>query len=262
MQKYLKYISLVFFIVTTVVLIPLKQTLLGWLLLGVTVVLLLLCEKHFKQDMLVIVTSLGLLGITPINTDISFLHIFQMGTTLFLAIALPFIITRFYFKEKTIQYPFHHGKRWYKREIFSIFVIAMSAYLLLPFYLNNTGAYHNWTVKPGVLHLITLFLTTNGLGTWDEFFFVSTVLAILKKHFTFSLSNASQAVIFTSFLFELGFRGWAPCMLYPFALTQGYIFNKTHSLLYVITIHLTLDLILYLALIHAYYPQWVRIFIT
>jgi membrane protease YdiL (CAAX protease family) len=84
----------------------------------------------------------------------------------------------------------------------------------------------------------------------------------MGKGCQFKYANAAQAVIFTLFLFELGFRGWAPFAIFPFALSQGYIFNKTHSLLYVITIHLIIDLVLYLALIHAHYPQWLPIFLT
>jgi hypothetical protein len=262
MQTYLKPAALILLIISAIVLIPLEKHIFGWSLLLITGITLLFCDFHFRRDMALVLLSLGLLGVTRINTDISYVHIFQMGSTLFIAVALPFLITRYLYKEKTIIYPFHHGRKWYKKEIFYILLTASIAYLLLPFYLQNTGAYHNWTVKPGTANLITLFLGTNGLGTWDEFFFVSTVLAIFKKYFPFKIANAAQAVLFTSFLFELGFRGWAPFALYPFALTQGFIFNKTHSLLYVITIHLTLDLILYLALIHAYFPQWLPFFFT
>lgn len=262
MQTYQKSASLICIILASVVLIPFEMKIPGFMLLLVSALLLLFCEEHFRRDMILVVLSLALLGITQINTDIRYIHVFQMSFTLLLAVALPFFVTRKLYREKTISYPFHHGRRWYKKEIIYIIVTASIAYFLLPFYLANTGVYHNWTVKLGTANLITLFIGTNGLGTWDEFFFVSTVLAIFKKHFSFSIANAAQAVIFTSFLFELGFRGWAPFLLYPFALTQGYIFNKTHSLLYVLTIHLTLDLVLYLALIHAYYPYLLKIFIT
>lgn len=262
MHLYFKHAALTLLLIAAIVLIPLEQQILGWILLVITALVLLFCEKHFRRDMALVVLSLGLLGITKINTDISYLHIFQMGTTLFIAVVLPFLVTHNLYKEKTITYPFHHGRKWYKKEIFYILVTASIAYLLLPFYLQNTGAYHNWTVRFGTANLTTLFLGTNGLGIWDEVFFVSTVLAIFKKYFPFVIANAAQAVIFTSFLFALGFRSWAPLVLYPFALTQGYIFNKTHSLLYVITIHLTLDLVLYLTLIHAYYPQWLPFFFT
>ena len=46
-----------------------------------------------------------------------------------------------------------------------------------------------------------------------------------------------------------------------FALTQGYIFKKTESLLYVITIHLTLDLVLFLALLNVHTPTLADIFL-
>ncbi|MEK7571865.1 MAG: CPBP family intramembrane glutamic endopeptidase [Patescibacteria group bacterium] len=257
-----RYIVLLLLAVNAIVLIALQMKSLGWILLGTTTILLLFTEKHFRRDMLLVVGALGILGLTEINTDISLLHILQMGTPLLLAIILPFIITRYMFKENTIRFPFHHGRKWYRKEIMYIFITAAIAYLILPFYLRNTGAYLNWTVEPGADNLFMLFLGTNGLGTWDEFFFVSTVLAILRKHFSFWMANAAQAVLFTSFLFELGFIGWAPFAIYPFALAQGYIFRKTDSLLYVITIHLTLDLILYLALINAHHPGWLQIFIT
>jgi hypothetical protein len=46
-----------------------------------------------------------------------------------------------------------------------------------------------------------------------------------------------QAVLFTSFLFKLGFTGWGPVMIFIFAIIQGVVFRKTDSLFYVITIH-------------------------
>jgi membrane protease YdiL (CAAX protease family) len=262
MQKRAHYITLISLAISVIILIPLEQKVFGWTLLGITGLSLLFCEKPFRKDMILAVLSFGLLGITPINTSISYGHILHMGTILTLAVLIPYLTVRCVYKQKTIRFPFHHGRRWYKSEIMYIVVTATIMYLLLPFYLKNTGSYHNWTVTPGAINLFTLFVVTNGLGIWDELFFVSTVLAIFKKHFSFTVANAAQAVFFTAFLFELGFRGWAPFVLYPFALSQGYIFKKTDSLLYVITIHLTLDLVLYLALIHAYYPEWLKIFIT
>lgn len=262
MQRYIKLISLILILVTAVVLIPLQMKFLGWVFWIITIIVLSFAERNYKRDMLLVVVSLGLLGITKINTDISFVHIFQMGTTLFLAAAIPFFVIRRIYKEKTIKYPIHNGRGWYKREILYILVTVVVAYFVLPFYLKNTGAYQNWTVLPEFSNLFTLFLGMNALGIWDELFFVSTLLAIFRKYFSFKVANAAQAVCFTAFLFELGFRGWAPFVLYPFALVQGYIFKKTDSLLYVLTIHLVVDLVLYLALIDAHYPEWIMIFIT
>jgi membrane protease YdiL (CAAX protease family) len=175
---------------------------------------------------------------------------------------VPYILSRYIYKDNVISFHFLNGRRWYRAEIMYIFVTAAVAYLLLPFYFANTGAYHNWTVLPGTVNLIRLFLGTQLLGLWDELFFVNTALTLLRQHIQFWWANLIQAAFWTAFLYQLGFRSWAPLLIYPFALLQGYIFRRTGSLLYIITIHLTLDLVLFLVLVHAYYPSWLPIFIT
>ncbi len=183
-----------------------------------------------------------------------------MGFALGLAIAIPYVVSKYIYKDGVITFKFHHGRRWYRTEIAYVFLTAIIAYFLLPFLLKDTESYKNWTVDTATQDLIRLFIGTNVLGIWDELFFVSTILGILRRYFNFALANLSQAVLFTSFLYELGFRGWAFIVIFIFALIQGYIFKKTESLFYVITIHLTLDLILYLVLIHLHHPEWLRIF--
>lgn len=49
-------------------------------------------------------------------------------------------------------------------------------------------------------------------------------------------ANVLQAVLFTSFPFELGFQAWGPVMIHAFALVQGYIFQLTRSLTYVVCV--------------------------
>lgn len=185
-----------------------------------------------------------------------------MATALAVAVGLPYVVTKYIYKDTVISYQWHHGRTWKNAEISYILITAIIAYLVLPFYFASTGAYQNWSVETGWYNLTKLFIGTNALGIWDELFFIATVLALLKRHMPFWYANTIQAVLFTSFLFELGFTGWAPLLIYPFALLQGLIYKKTESLLYVITIHLTLDFILYLALINAHHPTWIPIFIT
>lgn len=261
-NNFAKYLTPAMFAVTAIVLIAMHNRVVGYSLLAITCVVLLLASKSVQKHFYLIAISLAILGLVPINTDISLSHMFEMGFALSLAIAIPLFVTRRVYKEKTIRFPWHHGRGWYKHEILYIFITALAAYLILPFYFANTGAYLNWPGELGAWNLTKLFIGTNALGIWDELFFIATVLALLKRHLPFAYANIIQAVLFTSFLFELGFTGWAPFLIYPFALLQGLIFKKTESLLYVITIHLTLDLILYLALINAHHPNLIPIFIT
>jgi membrane protease YdiL (CAAX protease family) len=241
-------------------LIALHQTW-GWAFLAIACATLPLCTQQFRKDVVLLCVSLGLLGITRIDTDVSPAHMVAMGTTLLLAVAIPYAVSRWIYRDYLVRFPLHHGRRWVRTEILYILMTVAVAYFLLPFYLRTSGAYLNWTVEPGWAFLTRLFIGTNGLGIWDELFFISTVLGILRRFFPFVWANIAQSILFTSFLYELGFTGWGPLMIFPFALLQGEVFRRTESLLYVITIHLSLDLVLYAALIHARHPEWMPIFV-
>lgn len=255
-------LNIVLLCMTAVLLIGLQLKPWSWLLLVLAIIQLLMCRKEFRKNIFLIYISIAILGFTPITTDISYGHILEMGTALLAALFIPYLVSRYVYKDHLVRFKFHHGRNWYKKEVFYILFTAGICYFLLPFYLKNTGAYLNWTVEPGFWNIFVFFLGTNALGIWDELFFVSTVLGILRRFMSFFWANVVQAILFTSFLYELGFTGWGFIMIYVFAILQGYIFRKTESLFYVITIHLTLDLILFLALIAAHHPTWIGFFIT
>jgi len=258
-----EYISLILLCFTGVLLIALQLKPWGWLIYLAGLASLLLTDRQFAKHLLLIYLALALLGITPITTDISWGHILAMGATLALAAALPFAISRYVYKENDlITFKFRTQRNWFHTEIFYIIATAILSYFLLPFYLRNTGAYLNWSVEPGASNILRLFAGTNGLGIWDELFFVNTVFGILRRYLVFGWANVIQGILFTSFLFELGFTGWGYIMIFLFALSQGYIFKRTESLLYIITVHLVLDFVLFLALIHSHHPNWLPIFIT
>ncbi|MBL4644755.1 MAG: CPBP family intramembrane metalloprotease [Candidatus Pacebacteria bacterium] len=254
-------ISLLFLAGSSVVLIALQEKPLGWMLFAVGLTSLYFARENFAKHLFLIYLSLGLLGLTQITTDISYIHMTTMAMTLGLAVLIPYIVSKYLYKDAVVQFRFHHGRKWYRKEFVYIGVTAILAYFIIPFYLSNTAAYLNWVVDPGVSNIIRLFIGTNALGIWDELFFISVVLGILRVYLPFAWANLLQAILFTSFLYELGFTGWGFIMIFIFALIQGYIFKSTDSLFYVITIHLTLDFILFLALIHAYHPAWIPIFI-
>ena len=92
MNKAINYILLM---LTAVTLIGLQLKVIGWLLFIIGIILLFFSGKQFRKDILLIYFSVGLLGITPISTDISFIHILQMGSLLFLAVAIPYLVSRF-----------------------------------------------------------------------------------------------------------------------------------------------------------------------
>ena len=61
----------------------------------------------------------------------------------------------------------------------------------------------------------------NAVGLWDELFFICTCYVLFLRHFRTPVANVLQAMIFVSFLWELGYQAWGPFLTIPFALIQG-----------------------------------------
>jgi membrane protease YdiL (CAAX protease family) len=262
LMRRFEYLNVLLLCVSTIILIGLQIKLAGFVLLALGLLSLWLCSNDYRKNVMLIYLCIALLGITPINTSTDLRHIILMGVPLFLTVFVPYWVTKRLYKNNAVRFPFHHGRQWYRSEILYVLISAGLAYLLLPFMLRDTGSYHNWEIEPGAWNLAVSYIGLNVVGIWDELFFVSTVLGILRRFLPFWVANLAQAVIFTSFLYTLGFQGWSFVPVYLFALSQGYIFKKTDSLLYVLTIHLTIDLVLHLTLVHLHNPAWLPIFIT
>lgn len=261
MQRFYEYASLWLTCLTAIVLIGFQVKPFGWILLALAIMALTRCRPAFTKHVILLHISLAILGIAPIETDIRTVPALTMAALLTSAILVPFLVSKYVYKEKLISFPWRGKRKWRKREITYIVLAGVVAFFILPIYLRSNGVYFNWPNVKTTEDIIRLFIGTNALGIWDELFFICTALAILRKHFPFWQANLAQAVLFTSFLYELGFTGWFFIVIFIFALLQGYIFSKTESLLYIVTIHLTIDFILFLALINVYNPNWVPIFL-
>jgi len=125
---------------------------------------------------------------------------------------------------------------------------------ILPFYFITSGVYRNWPVVDSPDLIARLFIGVGAVGIWDELFFICTVFVLLRRHFPAAAANVLQAVVFVSFLWELGYRAWGPALTIPFALLQALIFLKTRSLGYVVTVHLLFDAVVFAVLVHAHNP--------
>lgn len=262
MQRLYEYGALLLTCAAAITLVGLQLEPLGWTLLALATMVLPGCRPGFAKNVLLVNISLGILGLAPIETDIHAVPALTMATVLTGALMLPYLVSRYIYKDRLIRFTFRGNRPWRKKEVAYIGLAAVLSYLILPYYLKSTGAYLNWPAVESAGEIFKLFIGTNALGIWDELFFICVTLGILRRYFSFWQANLAQAILFTSFLYELGFTAWAFIPIYIFALLQGYIFSKTESLLYVITIHLTVDLFLFLALLNAHNPALVPIFIT
>lgn len=261
-RSLLRFVEIFLILLSGVSLIGLQIKPEGWIILATSFLILPFTDRGFAKDFLLVNISLIFLGILDINTNISYPHMIKSGILISLAVAVPYIISRYIYKDDKIRFSFGTAKNWSKTHYGYIVLAAIVSYFLIPFYLSSTGAYLNWPSQIDTSSIIRLFMGTNGLGIWDELFFIIIALGIFRHYMKFIWANIAQAILWTSFLYELGFTGWGPIFIFFFALLQGYIFQKTHSLLYTLAIHLTLDFVLFLAIINAHHPAMFNIFIS
>jgi hypothetical protein len=265
MQKhaYQSFVSILFLVSTGVLLIGLQEKPLGWVSFGLGVVSLLLLERKQAKELLLPYLLLAILGITSIDTELSNAHMARMGGSLIAAIVVPAALDRKWLGSASlVRFPWRMGRSWNAREWGYIALTIVLAYFLLPYYLRETGAYLNWGVDASAESVVRLFVGTNVVGLWDELAFIIITLSVLRRFLPFVWANLAQAILFTSFLHELGFTNWGLFFIFPFALVQGLIFKIKESLAYVVTIHLSLDFVLFLAIINAHHPDWCALFVT
>jgi membrane protease YdiL (CAAX protease family) len=178
------------------------------------------------------------------------------------AVVVPYLISRFVFRDRAISFPWRTGKRWGRLHWGWLIAVLALGWLILPFYFITSGVYQNWPVVDSPELIARLFVGVGAVGIWDELFFICTVFALLRRHFPNALANVLQAIVFVSFLWELGYREWGPMLTIPFALLQGFIFLRTHSLAYVVTVHLLFDAVVFAVLVHAHNPGLLPVFLV
>lgn len=235
---------------------------LGYLPLILGVGLAWAVERALARDLTLIALSQVILSTISLKADLSDGGILRFAVVLSAAVLVPWGISRFVFKQRVIRFPVGTGKRWSRTQWVYLGVVIVLAYLILPVYFIGSGAYQNWPDVSGPEPIARLFIGVNAVGIWDELFFVCTVFALLRQHFPMWLANALQATVFVAFLWELGYREWGPVLTIPFALVQAWIFARTKSLPYVITVHLLFDAVVFAILVHAHNPDLFDIFIT
>jgi hypothetical protein len=243
------------------VLFVLQEKIAGFGLLALALLLAAWIDAAVLRDLALIAVGLTAMSLVPVTTDISTEHMLVMGLGMVLAVGIPYVVSRFVFGDGAVRFPVLTGKPWTRAEKWYLPAVVVMGYAVLPVYMVNTGVYRNWPAVSDPEGVARLFLGTNVLGIWDELFFICTVFALLRRHLPLAQANVLQAVLFTAFLWELGFRAWAPFFIFPFALLQALIFTRTKSLSYIVSVHLLFDFILFLVLIHAHNRAWINIFI-
>ncbi|MFT4219431.1 MAG: CPBP family intramembrane metalloprotease [Microbacterium sp.] len=200
--------------------------------------------------------ALGLLIVSgiPLKAELDNLAMLRFALALGGAVVAPYVVSRFVFRDRATGFPWRGGGRWSAFQWTWLVVVLVLGWLVLPFYFITSGVYQNWPVVDTPELIARLFVGVGAVGIWDELFFICTCFALLRRHFPDWQANLLQAVVFVSFLWELGYQAWGPLLTIPFALLQGLIFMRTRSLAYVVTVHLLFDAVVFAVLVHAHNP--------
>lgn len=206
------------------------------------------------RDLSLITLGLLIVSVIDLKAELDNLAFLRFTLALGGAVVVPYAVSRFVYRDHAIRFPWRGGGRWTAFQWTWLVAVVALGWLILPFYFITSGVYMNWPVVDTPELIARLFVGVGAVGIWDELFFICTVFALLRRHFPDWQANILQAIVFVSFLWELGYQAWGPLLTIPFALLQAYIFKRTRSLAYVVTVHLLFDAVVFLVLVHAHNP--------
>jgi len=218
-------------------------------------------DRALGRDLSLVAAGIAIVSTTSVAADLRWERFFTLGAVLTAAVAVPLALDRWWLGRRAITYPWRTGRPWTRVQWSYVVAVPVLGWAVLPAYFIHSGAYRNWPPVEAPSELARFLVGVNFVGLWDELFFICTCFALLRRHFGPWTANVLQAAVFVSFLWELGYRSWGPVLTIPFTLLQGWIFNRTRNLTYVVVVHLLFDVIVFLAIVHAHNPQTLRIFV-
>lgn len=234
----------------------------GYAMLAAGLLVAATVDRYLLRHLAVVTASMVVISTVSLKADLSDAGVVRFAVVLSAALLIPALALRFVFREDVLRFPWRTGRRWSGFEYTYLVVVLLIGYLLLPVYFIGSGSYRNWPAVTDADEIARLFVGVNAVGLWDELFFICILFALLRRHFPMWQANVLQAIVFVSFLWELGYQSWAPLFTVPFALLQGFIFQRTRSLTYVVTVHLSFDALIFMILVHAHTPRWFDVFLT
>ncbi|CAI9393082.1 hypothetical protein MICABA_02327 [Microbacterium sp. T2.11-28] len=235
---------------------------LGWLLLAAGLGVAVALERgrvtasgpSLTRDLSLIAVGLLIVSSVPLKAELDNAAMIRFTLALGGAVVVPYVLSRWVYRDHAIRFPWRGGGRWRPWQWAWLAAVLLLGWLILPFYFITSGVYLNWPVVDTPDLIARLFVGVGAVGIWDELFFICTCFVLLRRHFADATANVLQAIVFVSFLWELGYRAWGPVLTIPFALLQAIIFLRTKSLGYVVTVHLLFDAVVFAVLVHAHNP--------
>ena len=213
-----------------------------------------------RRRFLALGASVAILSAAPIHTGLEPLHFLSLGLPFAAAIALPAWLLR-HDRDDAGEPVITYALRPRALDRVDLLYTALSiplawAGVQLYFRVLAPEVPFHWPLppEPNSGSLLRLFVGINGVGIWDELFFVNVGYAVLRSLYPARWANPLQSVLYTTVLFDMAFRGAGWPLVTVFALTQGAMYERSRALLWVLVAHLVVDYFLFQAIVEAYYP--------
>ncbi len=198
---------------------------------------------------------LGVLALAPIDTDLSWGHIAILASAFAAVLVIPWWLLR---GRGIVEYRLF-PRRLDRLDLFYTLLSVPLAWLAFRLYFGplSPEAPFNWQLpaSPDTLEIFKLFMGINGVGVWDELFFINTCYAIVRALFPARIAVPAQSVIYVAVLWDMAFSGWGPLLVLVLALTQGAMYERSRVLLWVLIVHLVVDYFLFQGIVGAHYPE-------
>ncbi|MDX2006360.1 MAG: hypothetical protein SFU83_13870 [Meiothermus sp.] len=239
-------------------------------------------DPSIQRKMAVLLGCVALLAWSPIETSTADIKFVTLGLPFLAVIVLPWLILRRTDPGTIVYQWWPRHANWLERKrgpsgrngwvvnwgvaralgleigyVLLSIPLAWAAFRLY-FGVLSPEVPFNWSLPetPQSDPLLRLFVGINAVGIWDELFFVNTCFAVLRTIFPFWTANLAQSVVYTAVLYDMAFTGWGPLFVFGLALTQGIMFERAKTLIYVIVVHLIVDYFLFQEIVDAYYPDF------
>ncbi len=238
-------------------LVTLEQYVFGTIALLVCIVCTALTgEADFQRRFAVLILCTALLTLAPIATSTDTIPALILGAFFIAVLALPHWALSPPRDSRVIEYQWL-PKHFSKLEVAYVLLSIPLAWAGLRLYFTlSPEVPFNWTLPalPNDDSLLRLFFGINAVGIWDELFFINTVYAVLRSLFPFWTASLAASVFYVAVLNDMAFTGWGPVFVGMLAITQGVMFERSKTLIYVLVVHLIVDYFLFQEIITAHYP--------
>lgn len=205
------------------------------------------------RDLSLIAAGLLVVSVIPLKAELDNVAFVRFTLGLGGAVVVPYVISRFVYRDRAIGFPWRGGGRWTTFQWAWLASVLVLGWLILPFYFITSGVYLNW---PVVNTPSSSAGCSSGSAPSASGMSCSSSAPSSRCCAGTSPSGRRTCCRPSCSCRSCGTRlpRVGPLLTIPFALLQGFIFLRTRSLAYVVTVHLLFDAVVFLVLVHAHNP--------